>query len=175
MLSLLTAAGASMQKSFNPRRYSLASYDRHFCLKPPLLLWLSALFLSRAISIPLVIGIGSLGGGTANANELVHGLFSISTLAPSCIAFPLLCALALRSPSSGQAVRWIFSHGRVLLAAAAILDGALASSGLSIERVENADEQVGAALLGVFIDVYVCLYVLISKRVRDVFADFPTA
>jgi len=99
------ALTAVMHKSFDPRRYSLASYDRHLCLKPPLLLWLAALFLSRAISLPLVIGLGSLGGGSANVNGWCTGC----------------------SPS-----KTIF-------------------------------------------DVYLCLYVLLSKRVRDVFADFPTA
>jgi len=175
MLAFSTSAIAPMQKSLEPGRYSLDSYDRHFCLKPPLLLWLSAVFLSRAISIPFVIGIGSLGGGSANVNELVHGLFSLSTLAPSCIAFPVLCALALRSPSSGRAVRWIYSHGHLLLATAAILDGALALSALSLERVESADEQAAGVLVRIVCDAYVCLYVLISKRVRDVFADFPAA
>jgi len=173
MLAISTPS-PPMQHSYQPRRYSLESYDRNFCLKPPLLLWISTLFLSRAISLPLVIGIGSLGGGSANANELIHGLFSVATLAPSSIAFPVLCALALRSPSSGRAVRWIFGHGRLLLAAAAMVDTALALSSVSIERVANADEQLGAVLLAIVFDVYVCLYVLISKRVRDVFADFPT-
>jgi hypothetical protein len=172
---LVPTQPALMPMPPEPRRYSLDSYDRNFCLKPPWLLWLGAVFLSRAISLPLVIGIGSLGGGSANTNELMHGLFSVSTLVPSCVAFPVLCALALRAPSSGPAVRWLVSHGRILLAAAALIDAALSLSSLSIERVESADEHVGAVLLGAILDAYLFVYVLISKRIRDVFADFPAS
>jgi hypothetical protein len=174
MLALPWHLATAMQNRSEPRRYSLDNYDRNFCLRPPWLLWVGALFLSRAITLPLLIGIGSLGGGSANANELVHGLFPLRALASSCIAFPVLCALALRAPSSGRAVRWLVRHGRLLLAVAAAADALLSLSTLSLERIESADDQVGVALLGVLFDVYLCLYVLVSRRVRDVFGDFPS-
>lgn len=31
------------------RRYTPSSYDDYFCLKPPVLLWIAALYLSRAV------------------------------------------------------------------------------------------------------------------------------
>lgn len=36
-----------------PRTYSPASYDDNWCLKPPLLLWVALIYLSRAISLPV--------------------------------------------------------------------------------------------------------------------------
>jgi len=164
-----------MQKNYDPRRYPLATFDDHLCLRPPLLLWLSALYLSRAASLPLVLGVSSIAGGSANTTGLVHGLFGIQTVLPSCIAFLVLCTLALRSPSAGRVTRWIFSHGRVLLSLAAALDAGLALGGVSWQQVAGGDEQFSGILLGATFDVYFLVYLLFSKRVRDVFSDFPAA
>jgi hypothetical protein len=164
-----------MQKSYDPRRYDLTSFDQHLCLKPPLLLWGTVIYLSRAVSLPFVIGIGSLAGGSANTNRLMHGLFDPYTLLPSCVAFLVLAALAVRSPSSGRPVRWIFSHGRLLLLAAAILDAGLGLSSVSLEHLANGDEQAAGALLALALDAYILVYLFVSRRVRDVFSDFPAA
>jgi hypothetical protein len=164
-----------MQKSYDIRRYSLTSFDQNLCLKPPLMLWVCVLYLSRAVSLPIVIGFSTLTGSNTDIAGLVHGLFNARALLPSGIAFLVLFALAMRSPSAGRAVRWIFARGRVLLAAAAILDAALVLSGVSWQRVESGDPQVAGAVLGAVFDLYFLVYLLTARRVRDFFRDFPPA
>jgi hypothetical protein len=166
-----------MQQDHRPRGYSLSSYDKYLCLRPPLALWLTVIYLSRAVSLPIVIGLSSVAGGSANTTGLVHGMFGPGTLLPGCLAFLVLCALALRTPSAGRVVRWISEHGRALLMVAAALDAGLglAFAGITLEGIKSADEHLGGALLGIALDMYVLIYLTVSKRVRDVFADFPAA
>jgi hypothetical protein len=164
-----------MQKSYDTRRYNIASYDQNLCLKPPLMLWVCVLYLSRAVSLPIVIGLGSVTGGGGDTAGLVRGLFGPRALVPSALAFLVLFALAMRSPSAGRAVRWIFARGRILLAVAAMLDAALVLSGVSWEQVQSGDPQIAGSLLGAVLDGYVLVYVLTARRVRDFFRDFPPA
>ena len=79
----------------------------------------------------------------------------------------------VRSPASGRWVRWIFAHGRILLAVSALLDVVLALAGVSLENVESGDQRTALVLLGAAFDIYFLVYLLFSKRVRDVFSDFP--
>jgi hypothetical protein len=164
-----------MPKTDHPRRYNVAAYDQHLCLKPPWLLWICAFYLSRAFSLPVILGMSSLAGGSANTTGLMSGLFNPSTLVPSCIAFLVLFSLVARSPSGGRGVRWIFARGRLLLVLAAVIDLGLAVGSMSLQQVEAGDERVAGLLLSAFFDVYFLIYLLFSKRVRDVFADFPAA
>jgi hypothetical protein len=166
-----------MQPNPHRGRYRLESYDKYFCLKPPPLLWLAMLYLSRAVSLPVVIGLSSMAGGSANTTALVHGIFGPGTLLSSCIAFSVLCTVVLRSPSAPRAVRWIFTHGRALLIASCVLDAllGLVLAGVSLDSIRNADEHIGGALIGAVLDLYVLIYLLCSKRVRHVFCDFPGA
>jgi hypothetical protein len=164
---------AIMQQSPSHRRYSLSSYDDNLCLKPPLLLWLGILFLSRGVTFPLVVTLGQLGGGSsADTRALIHGLFGLGTLLPSSLAFLVLFALAMRAPTGVRPARWIWRRGRLLLATAAILDLALAVSGSSVRR--GGVETIGEwQLVSATFDLYFLIYILTSRRVRDVFADFP--
>jgi hypothetical protein len=164
-----------MQKSYDARRYDLANFDQHLCLKPPWLLWAGALYLSRAVTLSIINGVSSFSGGSSDTSGLLHGLFGTNTLIPSCIAFLVLCTLAVRSPSAGRVVRWIFAHGRMLLAAAALLDAGLTLAGVSLERAASGDERVAPALLAAVFDGYFLVYLLFSRRVRDAFSDFPAA
>ena len=175
--SMLPGRGLTMKQNYERGPYSPGSYDRYLCLRPPLLLWVALLYLSRAVSLPLVLGLSSLAGSSADTTGLVHGMFGPSTLLPSCLAFMVLWTLALRSPSAGPLARRIFARGRVLLIAAAVLDAVLGVTlaGVSRDSIESADEHAGVVLLGALFDLYLIIYLLFSKRVRDVFADFPAA
>ena len=169
------ATQPSVQKTYDTRRYSVASFDQNLCLKPTLVLWASVLFLSRAVSLPLIIGNSRLGGASSDSTALVHGLFSATTLLPSAIAFLVLWVMLVRSPSAGRTVRWIFARGRILLVVSAVLDAGLTLAGVSWQRVESGDPQVAGALLGVLLDLYFLVYLLSARRVRDFFSDFPAA
>jgi hypothetical protein len=154
------------------RRYDPSNYDEHFCLKPPLLLWLALVYLSRAITLPLAVQISSLAGGSADTTALIRGAFSAYSLLPSLIAAVVFVALIRRSPSGSRAARWIWARGRILLATSAILD-----LGLSFVDPQSghggASGAIEARVLTAAFDLYFLVYILAAGRVRDAFAAFP--
>jgi hypothetical protein len=161
-----------MQKSYNPNRYSFVNYDQYLCLKPPVVLWIAILYLSRGLTVPLLVAISSINGGSANTTSLIQGLFSLGTLVPSLIAIPVLCTVMMRSPSAARLPRWIWARGRLLLAVSAVLDLALS---WSLLLQDGATGQSGlVSLLAAGFDLYILVYVLASRIVRDVFSDFPS-
>jgi hypothetical protein len=150
-------------------RYSLTDYDKHFCLKPPVPLWAALFFLSRAVTLPFLLGIGGFAGIDQNTRALFNGLLDWPTMIPSAIAAAVVLALVRRHPSASRPIRWIWGHGRVLLAVAAVLD-----MGLSILTSPLSHGELSALpLVTVLIDLYLLAYILAARRVRDVFADFP--
>ena len=165
-----------MPETPSRRRYSLSSYDQNLCLKPPLMLWIGILFLSRGLTFPLLVTLSQLGGGNADTRALVHGQFGLGTLLPSSLAFLVLFALAMRSPSGVRAARSIWRRGGWLLAAAAIFDLALAVAAAATGPSGRGGgiEALGEwQVVGALFDLYFLAYILASRRVRDVFADFP--
>jgi Protein of unknown function (DUF2919) len=152
-------------------RYSQSSYDEHLCLKPPLLLWVALLYLSRAVSLPVVLGLSSVAGVSSDTKEIFQGLFGAYTLLPSFFAAVVLFALIRRSPSASRTVRWICTRGRLILVISALLDLALVVD--SAFRHTELDGQAGLGLLTGVFDLYFLVYVLAARRVRDVFSDFP--
>lgn len=163
-----------MEKSFKLDRYAPSAYDQHLCLKPPLLLLIAFAFLSRAITLPVIVHISSLAGGTSDTTHLVQGLFSVSTMVSSCIAALVLYAWSRRSPSGPRSARWIWTRGRTLLAFSAALDALLSVADALVWHPISTD-QVATTLLAVSADVYFLTYILASRRVRDTFSDFPPA
>jgi hypothetical protein len=159
--------------SHNQNSYSASSYDDHLCLKPPLLLWLAVVYLSRAVTLPAAMGIGTFAGVNADAIALFHGLWSIQTLLPSAIALCVLYALCRRVPSASMPVRWIWANGRILLAASAGTD--LLLSLISLIQQGEIDDQTLMSLLTGAVDAYFLLYILLARRVRDAFSEFPAS
>lgn len=157
-------------------RYSPFSYDEHFCLKPPALLWAAVLYLSRAIALPLVLGLGSFAGSFAGVRSDTRGLFGpvldAYTFLPSLVAIPVLFALIRRSPAASRTVRWIWAHGRMLLATSAVLDLVLSVVNSPLAHGEIND-QARIPLLAAVFDLYFLIYILSARYVRDVFSDFP--
>lgn len=154
------------------RTYSPSSYDDHFCLKPPALLWLAVLYLSRAFVLLVIFDLASVSGIPPEAVAMLRGTVSIYALIPSLAAAPVLYALVRRAPSSTIPVRWIWSHGLVFLTLAALLDCAVSLSASGIIGGDFADLQAGALVTAAF-DIYFLVYLVATRRVRDAFADFP--
>jgi hypothetical protein len=159
------------QSCSSPHLYSESSYDHYLCLKPPLLLWFAVLYLSRAVTLPAAMGIGTFAGVNADAIALFRGLWSMQTLLPSLIAICFLYALCRRVPGASKPVRWIWARGRILLAASAGMD--LALSLISMIRHGEIDDQALMSLLAAAADAYFLLYILVARRVRDTFSEFP--
>ncbi len=151
--------------------YASSSYDGYSCLKPPLLLWVAMLYLSRGFTLPMAMGIGSYAGVDARAIALCRNLWSAYALLPSAVAAVVLLAAILRVPGASQGVRWIWARGRMLLVVALGLDFAQ----LLVPLVAHGefDDQVFLSLLAAAADVYLLLYILKARRVRDAFAEFP--
>ncbi len=155
------------------RRYSPSSYDDDMCLKPPFILWVAVLYLSRAIALPVALGFGSLGGGGGgDVRAFAGGLLNVDTLAPSLISALVLCAMLRRVPSGSRLLRWVWAHGRILLVAAALLDAGLSLLNWTLHRAD-VDAPAETSLLAVCLDLYFLAYILATQRVRDTFADFP--
>jgi len=156
--------------------YSPSRYDKHFCLKPPALLWAALFYLSRAITLPVVLGLTSLAGTLAGEKADIRSIFEpvldLYSLPPSLIAAAVLFALARRSPRASSSTRWIWAHGRMLLAASAALDLVLVVVSTPLGHGEIT-EQTKLPLLAVIFDLYFFAYILSARHVRAVFSDFP--
>ena len=155
----------------DPHSYAPSNYDDDMCLKPPLLLWLAVLFLSRAIMLPIAIGIGHIAGVEAQAMTLLRGFWSEDQLLPALFAIPVFYALCRRMPTAPNHVRWIWARSRLFLVIATALDIVLPFIAPLWHR--DINDQLLMSLLSAGMDAYFLLYVLAARRVRDTFADFP--
>lgn len=155
-----------------PLRYPLSSYDKNFCLRPTAVMWAALFYLSRAIVLPWLLGVGAMAGLNSDSRAFFSGLFDLPTLLPSALALIVLLAQLRRAPEASRAVRWIWAQGRWFLALAAVLDGALTLFRSPIWHADYSQE-AGLSLIGAGVDLYLLGYLLIARRVRDTFADFP--
>jgi len=157
--------------SFPTNSYPESYYDDRMCLKPPLLLWLAATYLSRAITLPLLMAIAHFAGVDSRAISALREYWSVDSLIPSLIAALIMVALFRRVPSAPRPVRWIWARGQILLAVSAILDIALqAIAAIGQGEINNLSLLSAAAAV---VDLYFLVYVLAASRVRHVFSEFP--
>lgn len=159
------------RRRFSLNTYGPTSYDYNFCLKPPLMLWLVIFCLSRALVLPFVGGLSSMTG-SANMASVTRGLTSSEDFVPAAMALMVLMAFLRRRPSGSQLTRYIWAHGRVILALSALADLALAAQSMSQEFTTSSMSSL-LLVLRAFLDVYFLIFIFASRRVRDVFADFP--
>jgi hypothetical protein len=154
------------------RRYGLNDYNNDFCLKPPLFLWIAMVYLSRGILLFVLSAAGSMAALSSDTVTLLRGSLSPEMVIPSVIAAAVLCALVRRVPSASKPVRWIWTNGQFLLAAAALADLVLQLLNSPLLH-GDAYDQSAWPLAAATLDLYFLAYVFGSRRVRDVFADFP--
>ncbi|HWW31684.1 MAG TPA: DUF2919 family protein [Steroidobacteraceae bacterium] len=152
--------------------YPLSYYDDQMCLKPPLLLWAAVFYLSRAITLPIAMAIANFAGVDSRAITVVRAFWSLDALLPSLIAVVILYALCRRVPTASKPVRWIWARGQIILSIAAALDIALLLIGM-IRRGEFNDHALPLSVFAVLVDVYFLVYILMARRVRQTFAEFP--
>jgi hypothetical protein len=154
--------------------YSASSYDDNFCLKPPVLLWLAVLYLSRAFLLLVIYVVSSMSLSRVNPQAVaeLRGTVSIYAFIPALVAAPVLYGLLCRGPSSGGLVRWLWSHGRTILMLATVVDAAI-SIGSSGIIGGDAGDLNAAFLVATLFDAYFLVYIFATRRIRDVFADFP--
>jgi DUF2919 family protein len=160
-----------MTLRYDPDLYPASSFDDDMCLKPPWLLWLAVIYLARAILLPVVIGIGHFAGVDEQAFVALRSVWSFEGMVPALMALPLLYALIRRGPAAGKVTRWIFAHGCGIVAVSAAVDAGLAAIRLAAPA-HFGDESI-VPIGSVLVDGYFFAYVLIARRVRDCFSDFP--
>jgi len=141
------------------------------CLKPPLLLWVAVLYLSRAITLPVAMAIGHFTGVDSRAISSFRAFWSLDALIPSLIAVVILYALCRRVPTAPRQVRWIWARGQVFLAVAALLDMALIF--MALIRQGEITESSLLPLIAAAVDAYFLMYILAARRVRHAFSEFP--
>jgi hypothetical protein len=151
--------------------YSPSEYDNYFCLKPPILLWGALLFLSRSITLPLIVALGNFAGVNSEALSVLRRLWSVEALAPSLLAAVVLYTLIRRVPSAPPLVRWIWAHGHLVLALSAGID--LILSSIAAIRIGNFEGDALLSLSSAAFDGYFLLYLMLARRVRDTFLEFP--
>jgi hypothetical protein len=159
-----------MNFRYDPDRYRASQFDDDMCLKAPPLLWLAVIYLARAVVLPIGIGIGHFAGVDDKAFGSLRSLWSVKAFVPALVALPVLYALFRRAPGASRATRWFWRHGRILLALSAGLDVALSVLQLAPSPLED---QPVIALGAALVDLYFLAYILIARRVRDTFSDFP--
>ena len=160
-----------MRHSHPSHSYPASHYDDQMCLKPPLFLWVAVFYLSRAITLPIAMALGHFAGVDDKAISLFRGIWSADALIPSAIAAVMLYALCRRVPTASRQVRWIWAHGRIVLAVSAVVDIALILTAL-IRQGEINDQSMWSMIAAAG-DLYFLLYILIARRVRQAFSEFP--
>ncbi len=162
-----------MATNFKAGRYNLTDYDRNLCLKSPLLLLIAMLYLSRAMVVIVIGRLTALVGASTDFEALIAGMINPLTLISSLVAFTVLMAYCRRVPGGSRAMRGIWARGQWILAAAALLDFGLLLAGSPLWHGGSAPHpELG--LLAMAMDLYFAVYLIASRRVRDVFSAFPS-
>jgi hypothetical protein len=160
-----------MRHSDPAHSYPASYYDDQMCLKPPFLLWVAVLYLSRAITLPIAMALGHFAGVDSSAISSIRVFWRLDALIPSLIAVAVLYALCRRVPTAPRLVRWIWVRGRIFLAGAAVLDLVLLSIAL-VRQGEVSDFSL-PSLIAATVDGYFLVYILAARRVRQTFSEFP--
>lgn len=162
---------ATDRRRFAFGAYDLASYDDNLCLKPPFMLWLVMLYLSRALVMPIVGTLTSTAGSSDMASW-TRAQFGPETILSAAGALIVLLAALRRVPSASKLTRFIWANGRIILGLSAIGDLALSIIDL---RNNHSVDSLPSTLLVVraTLDAYFLIYVFGSRRVGHVFSDFP--
>lgn len=152
-------------------QYSLEDFDQYHVLKIPLLLWLSTFYLLKyplLYALPAVPAMGS----AEYLTKFVIAHFHWSLLVFSCLPAALvLVAMMRRRPTAGAAVRRIWTYGRGLLLLAVVADLSIQAA-LIVGQQQKLSEYV--LVIG-YLDVMLWLYLWRSRRVREVFKQFPAS
>ena len=152
-------------------KYDLNDYDSHLALRPSWLMIASMLFLCRGWLLLLLIGVSNVAGVSVEIDDLVPTDYVWQGLIAGVPSALTLYAWLVRVPTAKAFVRAIWRNGRALLTLAALLHVTLVFAA-EWPSLRWLTEPVSALiLLG---DLWVIAFVLLSRRVKDTFLDFPS-
>jgi hypothetical protein len=151
--------------TYNP--FDAYRYDDNFVLRVSPFLWLIIIW---SIHHTLLLALGAF----SNSGQVLGAAVDYAASAPLLVSdIPgamVLVARMNRSPDAGEKIRWLWRHGVKFLVLGLSIS---AVATLNTYRQEVTDPEnpafwIVAATLG-FI-----AYLLLSRRVREIFADFPS-
>jgi hypothetical protein len=163
-----------MSKRAEIEKFGLHNYDDSLCLRPSWLLIAGLVFLCRGLIAYLLVGVAK-GVVPAGLIDVV----GTETLSSGCLAAApavlVLYAFAARVPNAPAIVRWIWRHGRALMALSAGCYIALALPQLGSDPHRWLTHGSLAVKVLVLAEVALVAYLFLSPRVRQAFLDFPSA
>lgn len=148
------------------RDYRYEHFDQHLALRPGFWLVSAMLYLTRGFVMPFIaaaFGRGADGHMTYILEGTKHPLPFIGSSLP---ALMIIWIWSKRLPDAGRVTRFIWRWGRWFLIGSAVLD---ASFIWVLDRSFHQDLESAFMV----VDGLVLGFLLLSKRVRDVFDDFP--
>jgi hypothetical protein len=155
------------------KRYNPSHFHDDGSLKVSALLWLIVLYLSRHLLVLMVGGLSTFMGSRSGLDTSgLSILYSSPAFLPASLpALVVLVARLRRVAGAGSFVRWVWRGGRYWLIAAALIDLTTLAVHWTLGWLGTTQMQVA----GAFVDAYIMVYLVRSRRARDLFRDFPTA
>lgn len=150
-------------------KYEPERYDDHLCLRVPLMLWLSLVFLVRHLLLLGITFLPTTGEEITLLRELIRPQYLLADL----VALPVLIAALRRRPRAPGWMPRIWSIGRPLLILSAalyllLLGATLLSAGRPLTATLNE-----VALVSALLSLAISAYLLRSHLARDLFAQWP--
>lgn len=147
-------------------QFNLYHYDKYMALKVSFLLWLIILW-SMHHTLLITLSAFSRSGYVFHVASEYAG--NAPLLISNLPAILLLLIALNRTPQSGKFVRLVWRHGKKLLLAT-IICGAILTVSYHEKKITNPGHLYFWALL---LDTGATSYLLFSRRISDIFADFP--
>lgn len=147
---------------FDPWRY-----DDNLVLRVSPFLWLIILW---SIHHTLLLPLGAVSKYDEAYALMADYAYSVPLLISDIPGFMVLAAFIYRVPDAGAKTRWLWHHGIKLLVLGLFIStvATLNANQQKIANPENPAIWIVAANLGVI------TYLVLSHRVREIFADFPS-
>lgn len=154
--------------------YTPDNYNQYGVLKPPLFLILAILYLLKhyfIIAFPIMAYIPMIGMVIQPLIQIMPSTqYSSGALLYSCIpALLVFISMAMRKPTAGVWLAWIWKKSKWLLLSSIVLEMAL----FSLYIVLNIKRLNEVILMFMYIDVVLMIYMMRSQWVQDVIAQFP--
>ena len=156
--------------------YSFKDYDKYMSLKLSFETWLIVAYLLRPYILKISsirMGMGGSGAtGAEGLKELVYpdNFSMVLGILATIPVFLFLFAWIKRKPGASEFVTKLWHKGSMILVSTAVLNIAIVFVPLLTGAIHSIHLggwiQIGIALL-------IILYLVMSQRVKDAFADFP--
>ncbi len=146
-------------------KYNFEDYNEYNVLKIPTVLIILNIYLLKQFVIFLLPMISSIPFFTTLAHEEFH----IALLTVSLPALFVIMSMIRRVPSTKSVVLiWFWKHAKNLLLFSLIADLLLVSLFIKFDLKQFT----GFNLIFIYLDVIFIIYLIRSKRIIDVFAEF---